>query len=1015
MTSTSGSMGETLSRRDAGAPIASAPQPARLAAGGLIDRGRAVSFRFDGRTLFGHPGDTLASALIANEVKLVGRSFKYHRPRGILSAGPEEANALVELRSGARREPNTRATIIELFEGLEAASQNRWPSLAFDLLAAGSVFSPILAAGFYYKTFMWPASFWEKVYEPLIRRAAGLGRAPEGVDPDHYEKAFAFCDVLVIGSGPAGLMAALSAARSGARVILCEEDFSLGGRLLSERGLIGGEAASEFLRRVEAELRSFPDVRVMTRTTLFGTYDHGTYGALERVNDHVALPPPFEPRQRAWRIVAKHCVLAAGAIERPLVFGNNDRPGVMLAGAVRTYLNRFAARPGRRAVVFANNDDAAGTIADLHAAGVEVAALVDPRSAIAPSISALAEASGARLVAGGVITRAIGGQAVRAVEIRDADGRSSHIACDLLAMSGGFSPNLHLATHLGGRPVWDEPIAGFVPGDTPRGMSVAGAARGTYDLAACLGAGAKAGAEAADAVGFQTRPAGIPEVEPQSTAVTPLWRVRGHGGKAFIDFQNDVTDKDVELAEREGFRSVEHLKRYTTLGMATDQGKTANVNGLAVMAEITERSIPQTGVTTFRPPFTPVAIGALAGHARGKEHRPTRLTPSHEWAAAQGAVFVETGLWLRAQYFPQDGDRSWFDACNREVIAVRSRVGVCDVSTLGKIDIQGADAAEFLERVYCNSWKSLAIGKVRYGLMLREDGFVFDDGTTARLGPEHYLMTTTTANAGAVMQHLDFCHQVLWPDLDVGFVSVTEQWAQYAIAGPKSRELLEAIVDREHDISNAAFPYMACGEVTVLGGLRARLFRISFSGELAYELGVPCRYGDALIRALTQRGETLGVAPYGLEALNVMRVEKGHAAGAELNGQTTAQDLGFSRMMAMGKDFIGRALSQRPALLETDREVLVGVKPLDPSARLTAGAHFVPLDAPVNPANDEGHVTSVAFSPSLNLSIGLGLLKRGRERMGEGLRAVDALRGTDIRVEVCPTCFLDPEGARLRG
>jgi len=1015
MSTTSTGMEGTLSRRDASPPATSAQQPARLASGGLIDRATTLSFRFDGRTLSAHPGDTLASALIANGVKLVGRSFKYHRPRGILSAGPEEANALVELRSDARREPNTRATVVEVFDGLEASSQNRWPSLAFDMMAAGSIFSPFLAAGFYYKTFMWPAAFWEKVYEPLIRRAAGLGRAPEGIDPDHYEKAFAFCDVLVIGSGPAGLMAALSAARSGARVIVCEEDFRLGGRLLAERGSIGNEPALEFVRRVEAELRSFPDVRLMTRTTLFGTYDHGTYGALERVNDHVALPPPFEPRQRAWRIVAKRCVLAAGALERPLVFGNNDRPGVMLAGAVRTYLNRFAARPGRRAVVFTNNDDAANVIADLHAAGIEIAALVDPRSTTSPSIVALAEKSGASAIAGGVVTRVLGGHAVRAAEVREADGRTRRIACDLVAMSGGFSPNVHLATHLGARPVWNETIAGFVPGQAPRLMSIAGAALGTYDLARCLEAGAKAGAEAADAVGFQTKPAATPMVEPQGSAVTPLWRVRGHRGKAFIDFQNDVTDKDVELAEREGFRSVEHLKRYTTLGMATDQGKTANVNGLAVMAEITDRSIPQTGTTTFRPPFTPVAIGALAGHARGKEHRPTRLTPSHDWASAQGAVFVETGLWLRAQYFPQAGDRSWFDACNREVNAVRSRVGVCDVSTLGKIDIQGTDAAEFLERIYCNSWRSLAVGKVRYGLMLREDGFVFDDGTTARLGPDHYLMTTTTANAAAVMQHLDFCHQVLWPDLDVGFVSVTEQWAQYAIAGPKSRELLEAIIDPNHDISNAAFPYMACGEVTVLGGLRARLFRISFSGELAYELGVPCRYGDAVIRALMQKGQSVGVAPYGLEALNVMRVEKGHAAGAELNGQTTAQDLGFARMMVMSKDFIGRALSQRLALLEADRQVLVGMKPLDPSARLTAGAHFVPLDAPVNAENDQGHVTSVAFSPSLNVSIGLGLLERGRERMGERLRVVDALRGTDIRVEVCPTCFLDPDGARLRG
>jgi sarcosine oxidase subunit alpha len=1018
MTSASNGLGEGVgppSRVDAAARPANERQPARLATGGLIDRGRACSFSFDGRALTGHPGDTLASALIANGVKLVGRSFKYHRPRGILSAGPEEPSALVELRSGARREPNTRATAIELFEGLEATSQNRWPSLAFDIMAAGSIFSPILAAGFYYKTFMWPASFWEKVYEPLIRRAAGLGRAASGVDPDHYEKAHAFCDVLVIGAGPAGLMAALSAARSGARVILCEEDFRLGGRLIAERDVLGDETGTQFVERIEAELRSFPDVRVMTRTTLFGVYDHGTYGALERVNDHLAVPPPFEPRQRAWRIVAKHCVLAAGAIERPLVFGNNDRPGVMLAGAVRAYVNRFAALPGRRAVVFANNDDAASLIADLADAGIEVAALVDPRPNAAPEIAAMAEKGDARVIPGGVATRAFGGHGVRGVEIRDASGRLSRIACDLLAMSGGFNPNVHLATHLGGRPVWKEEIAAFVPGTAPKGMAVAGAACGAYGLADCLAGGASAGAEAASAVGFQTRPVAIPSVEPRGGAVTPLWRVRGHSGKAFIDFQNDVTDEDVELAEREGFRSVEHLKRYTTLGMATDQGKTANVNGLAVMAQITERSIPQTGVTTFRPPFTPVAIGALAGHARGKEHRPTRLTPSHEWARELGAVFVESGLWLRAQYFPKEGDRGWFDACNREVNAVRSRVGICDVSTLGKIDIQGADAAEFLERLYCNSWKSLAVGKVRYGLMLREDGFVFDDGTTARLGPDRYLMTTTTANAAAVMQHMDFCHQVLWPDLDVGFVSVTEQWAQFAIAGPKSRDLLEAIVDPGHDLSNAALPYMACAEITVLGGLGARLFRISFSGELAYELGVPCRYGDGVVRALMRAGEALGVAPYGLEALNVMRIEKGHAAGGELNGQTTAHDLGLDRLMAMNKDFIGRALSQREALLEPDRPVLVGFKPLDPSARLSAGAHFIRADAPVTPENDEGHMTSVAFSPSLNLSIGLGLLKRGRERIGERLRAVDALRGTDIRVEVCPPCFLDPEGARLRG
>ena len=994
---------------------AAPPQAFRLAAGGLVDRSRRLGFTFDGKQLEGHPGDTLASALVANGIRLVGRSFKYHRPRGILSAGPEEPNALVELRSGARREPNTRATTAELYDGLEAASQNRWPSLDFDLMAINSLLSPILGAGFYYKTFMWPAAFWEKVYEPFIRRAAGLGRAPDGIDPDHYERAHAFCDVLVIGSGPAGLMAALSAARSGARVILAEQDFRLGGQLLVERRPLGEEGAPAFVARIEAELASFEDVRVMRRTTLFGVYDGGVYGAIEHVNDHVTAPPPFEPRQRAWRILAKRCVLAAGAIERPLVFGNNDRPGVMLAGATRTFTNRFAARPGESAVVFANNDAASDVIADLAAAGVEVRALVDPRRETAPALRVAAEQAGARIVPGGVVMRANGGKGVRSVAIREADGRTSRIPCDLVAMSGGFTPSLHLATYLGARPAWNETIAAFVPAAAPPGMTVAGAATGSYGLADCLAAGARLGAEAAEAAGFQTRPAAIPAVEPESAAVTPLWRVRGHKGKAFIDFQNDVTDKDVELAEREGFRSVEHLKRYTTLGMATDQGKTANVNALALMAEITERSIPETGTTTFRPPFTPVAIGALAGHARGREHRPTRLTPSHRWAAEQGAVFVESGLWLRAQHFAREGDRSWFDACNREVNATRSRVGVCDVSTLGKIDIQGADAAELLERLYCNSWKSLAIGKVRYGLMLREDGFVFDDGTTARLGHDHYLMTTTTANAGAVMQHMDFCHQVLWPDLDVGFVSVTEQWAQYAIAGPRARELLRKVVDAQHDIANAALPYMGCRAVTILGGLEARLFRISFSGELAYELGVPSRYGDAVIRELMRVGEAFEVAPYGLEALNVMRIEKGHVSGGELNGQTMAHDLGLGRMMAMGKDFIGRALSQREALVEPDRLSLVGLRPVDASARLTAGAHFLAPGAAHSAASAEGHVTSVAFSPSLSSPIGLGLLRRGRERIGEVLRAYDALRGTDVRVEICPTCFIDPEGTRLRG
>ena len=985
----------------------------RLTSDGLVDRARPLRFSFDGRVMTGFAGDTLASALLANGVRLVGRSFKYHRPRGILSAGPEEPNALVELRAGARREPNTRATGIELYDGLEALSQNRWPSLAFDLSAVNSWFAPFIKAGFYYKTFMWPPSLWEKLYEPLIRRAAGLGRAAAADDPDHYEKAFAFCDVLVIGSGPAGLSAALAAGRAGARVILCEEDFALGGRLLSERQEIEGVEGHAWAARAVAELESLPEVRVMRRTSVFGAYDHGTYGAIERVSDHLAAPPEHEPRQRAWRIVAKRTVVAAGAIERPMVFAGNDRPGVMLAGAVRTYLNRFAVAPGRRAVVCTSGDDAWRTVTHLARAGVEVAAVVESRAAVDEAVAA--QAKGARVMLGAEVVGTRGFRSLAAVAVRDAAGRVERIACDLLAMSNGWNPTVHLTCHLGGKPAWDETIAAFVPSALPPGMAVAGAASGRLTLADALADGARLGGEAAAACGFEAPPAPALSAAPEQSTSAPLWKAPVKPGKAFVDLQNDVTAADVTLAHREGFRPVEHLKRYTTLGMATDQGKTSNLPGLAMMAALTGTTIPEVGTTVFRPPYTPVAIGALAGHHRGREFRPTRLTPAHAWADEQVAVFVEAGAWLRAQYFPHAGERDWLSTVNREVATVRAAVGVCDVSTLGKIDIQGADAAEFLERVYVNGWKSLAVGRARYGLMLREDGFVMDDGTTSRLGEAHFLMTTTTANAAKVMQHLEFCHQVLWPELDLAMVSVSEQWAQFSIAGPRSRDVLRAVVDSAHDLSNDAFPHLAAGAVSVGGGIPARLFRISFSGELAYELAVPAAYGEAAIRALMAAGAPFGISPYGTEALSVLRIEKGHVAGAELNGQTTARDLGLQRMMSTKKDFIGRAMAERPALLDPDRPMLAGFKPVDRAERLRAGAHFVPLGAPAAAEYDEGHMTSVAFSPTLGYWIGLGLLRRGPERVGERVRAFDPVRGGDVAVEICSPSFVDAAGERFRG
>jgi sarcosine oxidase subunit alpha len=976
----------------------------------MIDRSRALHARFDGTTVTGFAGDTLASALLANGIRLVGRSFKYHRPRGILTAGCEEPNALVELRAGARREPNTKATTVELFDGLEAASQNRWPSLRFDILSLNSLLSPVFTAGFYYKTFMWPAAFWERVYEPMIRRAAGLGHTAEGSDPDHYEHAYAFCDVLVIGSGPSGLATALAAARSGARVIVCEQDFRFGGRLLADRNEIDGMPGFLWAERVVDELRSLPEVRLMPRTTTFGVYDGGVFGALERVNDHVAVPPLHQPRQRLWHITTKRAVLAAGATERGIVFGGNDRPGVMMASAIRTYVNRFAITPGKRIAIFTNNNDGWRTAHDLAAAGVRVAAIIDSRRELPTGLGR--PDIGALLIAGGEVIATKGGPLLRAVTVRTATGTET-IAADALGVSGGWNPEISLTCHHGGRPVWNEEIASFVPASLPKGLGVAGSANGTMTLARCLAQGAESGRRAAEEAGFTAPPFAMPRADDDAFAITPLWHVSG-SKKGFVDFQNDVTADDIALAEREGFRAVEHLKRYTTLGMATDQGKLSNVNGLAIMAQLTGRTIAQTGTTSYRPPYTPVAIGAFAGLHRGKDFRPIRLTPSHQWAQEHKAVFVETGAWLRAQYFPREGESHWLDTVNREVCAVRSGVGFCDVSTLGKIDIQGPDSATFLDRLYINNFSTLVIGRARYGMMLREDGFVLDDGTTSRFAQDRFFMTTTTANAARVFQHMQFCSQVLWPDLDVQFVSATDEWAQFSVAGPRSRDTLSLIVDPPFNIGNSEFPHMSVAELTVCGGIPARLYRLSFSGELAYEIGVPARYGDALVRTLMEVGEPFGVTPYGTEALGVMRIEKGHVAGNEIDGRTTARDLGFGPTKATKKDFIGKIMAGRPALLDPDRPKLVGFRPLDPRKRLRAGAHVLPAGASHVAANDQGIITSVAFSPSLQHWIGIGFLLRGPERMGERVSMVDLIRDSIVDIEVCSPVFIDPKGERLR-
>lgn len=970
-------------------------------AGGQIDRAITHKFMFDGKHYAGHAGDTLASALLANGVRLMGRSFKYHRPRGPLTAGSEEPNALVELRGGARQEPNTRATTTELYDGLLARSQNRLGSLRFDLLSVNDRLSNFLTAGFYYKTFMWPAAFWEKIYEPIIRHAAGLGSLSLKDDPDTYDKGFLHCDLLIIGAGPAGLAAALTAGRTGVDVILADEDFRMGGRLNSETHSLGEQSGADWAAATVAELASLPNVRLMARTTVIGAFDHGIFGTVERISDHVHMPDAGKPRQILWRIYTKRTILAAGAIERPIAFENNDRPGIMLGSALRTYANRYSVAADRRVAIFTNNDDGHRTAMDLQAKGVKIAAVIDVRADAPRSLD--------YEVLHGEVVDTKGRLGLTFAEVRLNDGTMRTLECGALGLSGGWNPNVHMTCHQRGRPTWNEGLAAFIPGGTlPAGMSVIGAANGDMSTARALLGGAKA---AQKALGLKGKLPALPQAEDAPINIKPFWYVEGCS-RAWLDQQNDVTVKDVKLSYQEGFRSVEHLKRYTTLGMATDQGKTSNMGGLAIMAELAGKTIPEVGTTIFRPPYTPTAIGVFGGRHRGKEFHPTRLTPSHTWAEEQGAVFVEVGNWMRAQWFPRAGETSWRESVDREVLATRSSVGVCDVTTLGKIDVQGTDAAAFLNKIYCNGFAKLAVGKVRYGLMLREDGIAMDDGTAARLAEDHVVVTTTTANALPVYRHMEFVRQCLFPDLDVQLISTTEGWAQYAVAGPNSREVLAQIVDQ--DISNGAFPLMACGNITICGGLRARLFRISFSGEMAYEIAVPTAYGDALIRKIIRAGAVYDITPYGTEALGVMRIEKGHAAGNELNGTTTAQNLGMGRMVSTAKDSIGAVLSRREGLNRADDLRQVGIKPVDPRDPVPAGAHLMKDSGPVDAAHDQGYVTSACYSPILGHSIALGFLKDGANRMGERMRLVSPLTNVSVEVEIVSAHFVDPDGERLR-
>lgn len=965
-------------------------QTFRTEAGGHIDRNATLNFRFDGRAYTGHPGDTLASALLANGVRLLGRSFKLHRPRGVLAAGPDEPNALAELRSGDRREPNTRMTTAELYEGLDALSQNRFPSLRLDLMSVLGLVAPMIHAGFYYKTFMWPASFWEKVYEPRIRRAAGLGRASGLPDPDRYEHAHAHCDVLVVGSGPAGLAAAHAALLAGRRVLLCEQDHLPGGGLLLE------PAQESWRRETLDALSRFPDFTLLTRTTVAAYYDANVLAAVERVADHLPTPPLHIPRQRLWTIHAGEVVLATGAQERLIAFPGNDRPGIMLAGAAQAYLARWGVRPGRRAVLFTTNDQAYDAIFALQDAGLAIPAIVDSR-ADSPAAEA-ARARGLSVLAESEICAALGARSLRGVRVRHRGGAGTDTAlvCDLLLVSGGHTPLTGLAGQSGTAMTWDERLAAPIPAAPTQRQRSVGAAAGVFGIQA-------AAAHAANGAAIP-----LPAASDPDPACTPLWEVRGLG-KAFVDLQHDVTAADLRLAHREGYSHIEHAKRYTTHGMATDQGRTGGLVGAAILAEARAVPVEQVGLPTARPFATPVAWGALAGPHIGAAYAPIRRTALHDWHQRHAAEFVDAGHWKRPAYYPGASDGDVWDSIFREARAVRRDVGLCDVSTLGKIDLQGPDAGRFLDLVYVNTISTLPVGRARYGLMLREDGFAFDDGTISRLGPEHFLLSTTTANAAAVLAHLEFHHQTAFADLDITLASVTDHWAAMSLAGPRSRDTLGLLLP-DFDLANDAFPFMAVAETTLRDGSRSgvpiRLFRISFSGELAYEIATPAGHAESVWKALLRAGAEYRIIPYGTEALGLLRIEKGHVAGPELNGQTTAADLGLARMCKKRGDYIGRALSQRPALTDPARPRLVGLRPLHRSDRLRPGAHLVLPGT----SQSLGHVTSATRGVAVEGAIGLALLS-GTHRT---LAAVSPLHDEAVEVEITAPHFHDPENLRVR-
>ena len=977
----------------------------RMATGGhLIDRAKPLRFNFEGREFSGFQGDSLASALLANGVSVVGRSFKYHRPRGVFAAGVEEPNALMQLGQGATTSANVMATQIELYDGLIARAVNCWPSVAFDLGAVNNVLARFFPAGFYYKTFLWPS--W-RTYEPFIRRAAGLGRPSPLPDPDQYEARFAHCDVLVVGAGPAGLAAALAASTSGARVMLVEQDRALGGSLRWRVGEVGGEPGEAWIQKCEAQLSSNEATQVLTRTSAVGYFDHNAMALLESVTDHLVPGASTQPRFRLWQVRAKRVVLACGAIERPLVFCGNDRPGVMLASAVDQYLGDFGVRCGREAVFVTNNDSAYVSAARFLDAGGQVRALVDSRAKPGVCAERLA-ARGVTVIQGGAVSSTRGGHALQSVKVRDQRGAETVFCADLLAVSGGWSPTIHLHSQSGGKPKWSDQFACLNPGAPVQHEVSVGACAGSFSLSEALGHGALAGANAARAAGFHSESVPAPSARSTITfGIEPVWRIDGIG-KAFVDLQNDVTVDDIALARRENFVSVEHLKRYTTLGMGTDQGKTSNVNALALMGELTDTPASQSGVIRSRFPYTPMPLGAFAGLNRGALFRPKRRLTLHDWHATHGAGFEEYGSWLRPAHYLRPGDTA-LAAEQREALCVRTGVGIFDASTLGKIEVVGPDAAVFLDRIYANRMSNLKVGQCRYGLMLNELGVIIDDGICARLGEEHFLVGTTSGGANRIAAWMEEWLQCEWVNFRVIVAPVTSSWDVVTLTGPRARDVLRPLID--FDISSEVFAHLSWRHGKV-GGIDARVFRVSYSGEVSFEINVrPARTAE-LWAQLMEAGAPFGIAPIGIDAWMLLRTERGFLhVGADTDGTTTPLDVGWERVLRRKDDFIGRRSLMRPADQSAERLNFVGVEPIRPDQAMRVG---LPVRAHGSGTKkSDGFVTSAGFSPILGRYVGLGMVERGRARIGEHVTLVGDHGDVEARLTE-PGAF-DPRGERVHG